>query len=476
MPAPRKCETRPSGRVFHLRAGQGGSGRAHRRLAAALRRLGGIRVDEVEDQRADVLAPARAREDAVMARARFEVLGLLRLGQAGEQLQRRNALPGRRDVVIAALDGVHRDRGDLADVDALAFDGEAVLRDLEPLEDAVHGREVELCRHVHHREVFVVEDIVMVAFAALALGLGDDLLLEGIGVLFHVHRDEGGKLHQPGIDHPPRALVLEADALDHQLLELAHRHPAAEVGDLGRGGVGVDRAADQGQRARLRGGVFRGQIGGSGQRQRRRLAHRDDVDVGSEEAHEIDEIEGVILDVELALAHRDVAGVVPVRHVDFTVRQQARHGGAEESRVMARHRGDEEHAAGHLRPALHLEMHERPEGFVEQRLDLDGVVAAVDAGNRADPPVGLDHHPREAALGHPAPGREQLEHRMGRQPPDRVGGHGPRRGAHPLVRIPDGLHQVVAHHALHRNAFTRVQNPSKRRFTLPRRRRYAPHN
>ena len=387
-----------------------------------------------------------------MARAGFQMLGLLLLGQAGEKPQRRHALPGRRDVVIRALDRLHRDAGDLADIDALALDLEAVLRDFQPLEDPLHRGQIEFRGHVHHRQIFIVEDVVMVVFRAFALRLHHDLVGERLGVLFHVHRDERGQLHQPRIDQPPGALVFEADALDHHMLELPHGDAAAEIGHLGRGGIRVDRPADQRQRARLRLGVFLGQIGGRGQRQRRGLADRDHVDVRPQRAHELDQVERVILDVELARADRNVTRIVPIRHVNVGIGQKTGDGGAQERRIMARHRRHQQDAPRHRCPALDLEMDERAEGLVDQRLDLDQMVPAIGGGDRADAPVGLDHHAREAALGHPAPGGHQLEHRMRRQPPDRIGGHGTGRSPHPFIGVPDGFHQVVVHHALHRHS------------------------
>ena len=69
--------------------------------------------------------------------------------------------------------------------------------------------------------------------------------------------------------------------------------------------------------ARLRLGVFGRQIGGGGERQRRGLADGDDMGVGAQAPHELDEIERVILDIELARRHRNVAGIVPVGHKDI---------------------------------------------------------------------------------------------------------------------------------------------------------------
>ena len=107
------------------------------------------------------------------------------------------------------------------------------------------------------------------------------------------------------------------------MFKLTHRQAAAEIGDLGRGCVGIDRAADQGQRVGLRLGIGFGQKGGCRECDRDRLADRDNMNVGAEMAHEIDEVECVILDVELAGADRNVARILPVGDIDIAIRQQA---------------------------------------------------------------------------------------------------------------------------------------------------------
>jgi hypothetical protein len=138
----------------------------------------------LEHQRPDVVAPAAAREDAVMAgrlgRARGSCAFFLDR-QAGAEIERRNALTGGRDVVLAAFD-VLTATVVILPISTFAIDGEAVLAISQPLEDALDGGEVELRRHVHHGEVFVVELVVLVVVRRLALGHAQDLVGEGLGV------------------------------------------------------------------------------------------------------------------------------------------------------------------------------------------------------------------------------------------------------------------------------------------------------
>ncbi len=227
------------------------SDRRELRLAAGLGTIG-VLVDELQHQGADVVAPGGAGEDAVVTRTGLQVVRLHLLGDAGAQIQGGDTLAGGGNVVFLPFHGLHRHVRDLADVHLMAVDGEAVLGDLAVLEDPLDGRQVELGRHVHHRQVFVVEPVVPVMVARLAAGHAHDLVGEGLGVGVEVHRDEGGQLQQAGVDLPADALVLRPDALDHQLFQLAHADAIAEIGHLGGGGIGVDGTADQGQGARLR--------------------------------------------------------------------------------------------------------------------------------------------------------------------------------------------------------------------------------
>ncbi len=133
-------------------------------------------------------------------------------------------------------------------------------------------------------------------------------------------------MQQARIDLAPDAIVFEPDTLDHRFFQRSHGDAVAKVGNIGWRGVRVDRAADQGQGARLRLWVQFGQVGGGSQRQRRGLAHGDDVNVGPQFLHEIHEVEGVILDIEFAFGHGDVAGIVPIGDVKFGIRQKRLNG------------------------------------------------------------------------------------------------------------------------------------------------------
>ncbi len=230
-------------------------------------------------------------------------------------------------------------------------------------------------------------------------------------------------------------------------------------GDLGRGRIGVDGAADQGQGARLRLGEDLGQVGGGGQGQRRRLADRDDVHVRPQLLHEIDKVEGVVLDIELAFADGNVAGIVPVGDVDFAVGQQGHDRRAQERRVMTGHRRHQQHLAGLLLAALDLEVDQVAEGPFHHLGNADHMVAPVLAGHAVDPPVRLGDHALVSPFRNLAPGGHHGQHRVRHEREGRIGRETQRRRAHPLLGIAYGLHKVVACHEAHRYLLLAGQGP-----------------
>ena len=256
-----------------------------------------------------------------MACAGFQMAGLHLGRQTSQQVQGSQTLTGGADIVLLAFDDLDSDFGDLAQIDLVPSNLEGVARDLAAFEDALDCRQVEFRRHIHYREIFVIEAVMRVALAPLAARFGRDLVRECLRVAFHVHGNKACKLQQARIDQTAHALVFEAHALDGHVFKLPHRDRAAKVGDFGGRGVRVHGATGQGQRAGLRVGVKLCQIGRRGKRQRHGLTNRDHMRVRSQMAHEIDQIKRVILDIEFAFGNGNVAGIVPVCYPDFTIGQ-----------------------------------------------------------------------------------------------------------------------------------------------------------
>ena len=195
--------------------------------------------------------------------------------------------------------------------------------------------------------------------------------------------------------------------------------------------------------------VFLGQIGSGGQRQRRGLADGDDMGIRAQMAHELDKVERVILDIELALADRNVAGIVPVGDIDLAIDDQAFHRGSQQRRIVARHRRHQQHLARALAPTRHVEMDQIAEGAFHQRVDPHQMVLAIGVGEGADAPVGFRNHPGECTFRDLAPSGDHLEQWVWKQTRRRIRSESEGRGTQPLVRVPGGFHQIVCRHVAH---------------------------
>ncbi len=124
------------------------------------------------------------------------MLGLFGIGQVRQQIKCRKALAGRGNIVIRAFHDHHGHIGDRAEIHLLARHHELVARNLAVLEDPLHGGQIEFRRHVHDREILVIKAVVRVEIRGLAPRDAQDLLAEGLGMAFGVHRDEALQLEK----------------------------------------------------------------------------------------------------------------------------------------------------------------------------------------------------------------------------------------------------------------------------------------
>src|SRR5690606_25706665 len=114
-------------------------------------------ADEFGDFRTDHLAPAAARENAVMTAARRRVVAFAGGRDAAAQPDGGAGLALSGDVVELAFDGQQRDVLDVGRTHRLAIDLPGAVGQLEFLEDHADGVQVELGRHVEHGVVLVIE-------------------------------------------------------------------------------------------------------------------------------------------------------------------------------------------------------------------------------------------------------------------------------------------------------------------------------
>ncbi len=149
--------------------------------------------------------------------------------------------------------------------------------------------------------------------------------------------------------------------------------------DRGRRLAGVDRAAHQGQGPRPARILVGAHQRGGGIAGHRRLADREHVRARADMLEELDQIVDIIVEVEAAGIERDELGVAPVGDEDVVARQHPLDRAAQQRRIMARHRRDDQQ----LRPVLHAlaaEMLELAERLAEHDLLVDGDAPALDAG------------------------------------------------------------------------------------------------
>ena len=125
--------------------------------------------DEIVHLRIDLLAPAAAAEDAVVASALDGEVFAIAFGDAGTQLVRGARLAQAGDVVEFALDRHQRGVADRGRLHAFAGDIPEAARQQMFLEHHAHRVEVVVGRHVEHGVVFVVETAVRRGVVEIAL-------------------------------------------------------------------------------------------------------------------------------------------------------------------------------------------------------------------------------------------------------------------------------------------------------------------
>ncbi|MGY4283534.1 hypothetical protein ACVWXO_002754 [Bradyrhizobium sp. LM2.7] len=209
-----------------------------------------------------------------------------------------------------------------------------------------------------------------------------------------------------------------------------------EVVHAGRIAAGVDRASHQRHRDRHEGITPRFRDRNRGDDGNGGLAHRHHMGVAAEDVQHLDDVVDVIVEIEAAIAERHHAGVGPVGDIDVMRRQEGFYRAAEQRRIMARHRRDDQHAR--LRAAqgtgeLAIEVEQPAERFFPDRTDLDGNADAVD--------FGVVEAPFRLAVA----ARGALEQFAGRG--DRFADLGPRPGIQGILkqelgRIGDGARRI----------------------------------
>ena len=248
--------------------------------------------------------------------------GLFLRRQSRAKIKRGKALAGGGNIIVGPLYHHQGHIGDFTQIHALPRHRKGVAGNFPPLKNTPHCGKVKLRRHVHHRQIFIVKPIVGVVIRRLVVGNPNNLVMKGTPVPLGIHGNERRQLQQPWIDLAPHALVFEPHPLDHGLFQKAHGHAPPEIGNLGGCGIRIHRPPDQRQRTRLRRRLCLGKAGRRRKGQRRRLAYRNHMGLRPKVAHEIHQIQCVILNIEAPRRNGNVARIVPVGDVDIAIRQQ----------------------------------------------------------------------------------------------------------------------------------------------------------
>ena len=220
--------------------------------------------------------------------------------------------------------------------------GHLALRQQMAHEHRLDRLHVVLGGQVHHREIFVVELAVLLGRVAVA---GDEMVehLEmGVDVAIEVHRHEAGELQIAGIDLAAEARIGERHALQAIGAEPFDAALLGELVDRGRAAARVDRAAHQRHRRRDVRVVGRLHQRDGGDQRHRRLADAERVHAGAEMLEHRAQVVDVIVEIEAAERQRRHARVGPVGDVDAVGRQERLDRAAQQRRVMARHRRDDQ--------------------------------------------------------------------------------------------------------------------------------------
>ena len=299
-------------------------------------------ADEVAHARHDLLAPLAAVEDAVVTNAWLLPVHMACAGDVGRERVGGLGLADAGDVVELALDR-HQRGLDGGRIDLAAAAHPDAARQLVLLEHDLDGLQVELGGEVHHREILVVEGAMAVGRIVVAFHEMLELAHVGVDVPVEVHADERGELQEARIDPAHRARIGEGHRRDDVLAEPHHRVAHRQIIGRGRADARVDRAAHQGDRSRLARILVGGHQRGRRHHRHRRLADRDDMDVRPEIAAELHDVVDVVVEIEVALGERHLAGVGPVGDVHVVVGQQRLDRAAQQGGVVAAHRRHHQH-------------------------------------------------------------------------------------------------------------------------------------
>ena len=235
------------------------------------------------------------------------------------QLMRGAGLAHAADVILRAFDSQQRRVPDHRRIDAAAAPHQISQRQIVLHEYRLHRLQIELGREICHGEIFVVEILDRMHLLELAIDHVSMQLAERILVPVEIHADEAGQLQEARIDLAPTAGITQRHFANDVALEPAQRVFLGERVDLGRIDPRVDRPGHQGQAARCGRMAVLGHDRDRRERSDAGLTDRNDVRARPHHGDEVDQMRDVVVEIELAIRQRNVAGIVPVGDIDIVL-------------------------------------------------------------------------------------------------------------------------------------------------------------
>ena len=195
---------------------------------------------------------------------------------------------------------------------------------------------------VHDGEIFVIEFAVLLRRIAVALDEMIEHVEMRVDMAVDVHRHEARQLEIAGIDLASEAGIGERHGLQAIGAEPVDAALFRELVDGGRAAARVDRAAHQRHRGGRAGVVLGLHHGDGGEQRHGGLADAERVDARAEMLEDLLEIIDVVVEIEVAGGERNGARIRPVGDVDAMGGQEGLDRAAQQRRVMARHRRDDQ--------------------------------------------------------------------------------------------------------------------------------------
>src|SRR5690606_5213987 len=230
-------------------------------------------ADEGGDARLDLLSPTPPVEDAVVTYPGLLIGGSLLRGQVGAEIMRGKRLAWSGNIIQLTLDGEKRSLANRFRPDWTTPPREVAVGQETPLKNPIHRLQVVVGRHIHNRQILVIEAAMRLRRFAIPPDEVMKHLQMRLQVPGGIHRNEAPDLEEAWIDAPSSARIVGWDLSNDRVLEPAERARLGEPRDRGRRTARVDRTAHQNHGTRLCRIIGLGQDGHACEDQGRRLTN-----------------------------------------------------------------------------------------------------------------------------------------------------------------------------------------------------------